>query len=522
MAATDIHSIADIIRTYGTSSPDVEMVSLGDDRRTWGDMLSRAGQVANALAAAGVGPGDRVSYIDKNSIEYFEVVFGAGMLDAVVVGVNWRLAPAEMQYIVNDADTKVLVVHQDFAAHLTEMVTLGLTSSPTVVVIGDMDGQQSYGDFVAGHPDTDPGAGQPESPDTVALQLYTSGTTGLPKGAQITNANFEALVAAAESWAMSSDSVSLAAMPMFHIGGSGWSLFGMSNGARTVIMRELDPTGILGLISREGITHAFLVPAVLQFLLMVPNDGADLASMELIAYGASPITEDILVKSMEMFGCDFIQLYGLTETSGAVVQLDPDDHDPGGPRQHLLRAAGKALPGVELKIVDPETGDSLPDGEVGEVWIKSPTNMSGYWKLPEATASSLPGGGWFRSGDAGYLRDGYLYIHDRVKDMIISGGENIYPAEIENVLMSHPGVGDVAVIGVPDDRWGETPKAVVVRAPGTEATESELIEFTRGLLARFKCPSSVDFVDAIPRNPSGKVLKRELRAPYWEGRDRQV
>jgi long-chain acyl-CoA synthetase len=522
MAASAITSIADIVRVHSAARPDAEMLSLGDQRRTWGAMAARAGQVANALAGAGVGPGDHVSFIDKNSIEYFEVVFGAGMLDAVVVGVNWRLAPAEMQYIVNDADTKVLVVHQDFATQLAEMAALGLTSDPTIVVIGEAGEHQAYEAFVAGHPTTDPGAGVPESPDTVALQLYTSGTTGLPKGAQLTNHNFTALVEGAEGWDMHEGSVNLAAMPMFHIGGSGWALFGMSNGARTVIMRELDPMALLGLLQNERVTHAFLVPAVLQFLLMVPNDGVDLSAMQLIAYGASPITEDVLVKSMEMFGCKYIQLYGLTETTGAVVQLDPEDHDPGGPRQHLLRAAGRAMPGVELKIVDPETGEATPDGEVGEVWIKSPTNMAGYWKLPDATRAALPGDGWFRSGDAGYLRDGYLYIHDRVKDMIISGGENIYPAEIENVLMSHPAVGDVAVIGVPDDRWGETPKAVVVRAPRAEVTEAELLEYTRSRLARFKCPSSVDFVDAIPRNPSGKILKRELRAPYWEGRARQV
>jgi long-chain acyl-CoA synthetase len=180
------------------------------------------------------------------------------------------------------------------------------------------------------------------------------------------------------------------------------------------------------------------------------------------------------------------------------------------------------MPGVELRIVDTDTLESLPDGEVGEIWIKSATNMIGYWNLPEATASALTEDGWFRSGDAGYLRDGYLYIHDRVKDMIVSGGENIYPAEIENALMKHEGIADAAVIGVPDDKWGETPKAIVVTVPDVELTDAEVIEFARGQIARFKCPTSVEFVEAIPRNPSGKVLKRELRAPYWEGRSRNV
>jgi long-chain acyl-CoA synthetase len=296
----------------------------------------------------------------------------------------------------------------------------------------------------------------------------------------------------------------------------------MAKQARTVLMRELDPVAMTKLIEAEGITHAFLVPAVLQFLLLVPTDDVDLSSMKLIAYGASPISEEVLVASMQQFGCDFVQVYGLTETSGAVTQLDPEDHDPGGDRAHLLRSAGRPMPGVELKIVDPDTGETLPDGTVGEVWIRTDQNMLGYWKLPDATAEALPGEGWFRSGDAGYLADGFLFIHDRVKDMIVSGGENIYPAEIENILMSHPAVADVAVIGIPSEQWGESPHAVVVAAADAEPDADDLLAYARERLAGFKVPRSVEFVEAIPRNPSGKMLKRELRAPYWEGRDRNV
>jgi long-chain acyl-CoA synthetase len=263
------------------------------------------------------------------------------------------------------------------------------------------------------------------------------------------------------------------------------------------------------------------VPAMLQFFLMVPTDSIDLSSMERIAYGASPITEDVLVKSMAQFGCEFFQVYAMTETTGAGTTLPPEDHG-GDADPKLLRSAGKPIRGMEMKIVDPETGEEVPDGEVGEVWMRHGGNMLGYWNLPEETAKALPGDGWLRSGDAAYLEDGYLYIHDRVKDMIVSGGENVYPAEIENALMSHDGIADVAVIGVPDERWGEAGKALVIAVPDSGVTADDILLHARQHLAGFKCPKTVEFVEEIPRNPSGKILKRILREPYWEGHDRRV
>src|SRR5262245_30309515 len=226
---------------------------------------------------------------------------------------------------------------------------------------------------------------------------------------------------------------------------------------------------------------------------------------------------------MKTFGCDLIQVYGLTESTGAITQLDAADHDPSGPRAHLLRSAGKPYPWVELRIVDPATGRECPAGEVGELWTRSPQNMKGYWNRPEETASVLVADGWLRTGDAGYLdEEGYVYLTDRVKDMIISGGENVYPAEVENALADHPDIADVAVIGVPDPRWGETVKAVVVRTPGRDPSPAAIIAHARARLAHFKCPTSVDFADALPRNPSGKLLKRELREPYWKGHARRI
>ncbi|MDP6648652.1 MAG: long-chain-fatty-acid--CoA ligase [Acidimicrobiales bacterium] len=518
MDIRNITSIADIILTGAAEKPDAEMLVIGDERITWAEMRDRAGQVVNALRASGVGSQERIAYIDKNGAEYFELAFGCGLANSVTVAVNWRLAPPEMAYIVNDSQAKVLVIHEEFTDHLAAFEA-DLTHTETILVIGDHATHGSYSDWRnAQTPDCD--ITPPGGPD-VSMQLYTSGTTGLPKGAQLTNDNFRALFKIVE-WQMDDDSVNMAVMPLFHIAGSGWALFGMGCGARTIMTREFDPVAALQLIEVEGITHALFVPAILQFFLMVPSDSVDLSTMELIAYGASPITQDVLVKSMEMFGCNFMQVYGLTETTGVVTQLDPEDHDPGGPREYLLRSAGKPIANVEIRIIDTDTGATLPDGEVGEVWIRTPQNMKGYWNMAEETAKSLPGDGWFRSGDAAYMEDGFLFIHDRVKDMIISGGENVYPAEVENALMGHEGIADVAVIGVPDDKWGEVGKALVIAVPDGGVTGDEILAFARERLAGFKCPKTVEFVEAIPRNPSGKILKRELRDPYWEGRERRV
>jgi long-chain acyl-CoA synthetase len=259
-------------------------------------------------------------------------------------------------------------------------------------------------------------------------------------------------------------------------------------------------------------------------MLAVPGiEERDFSALRSFLYGASPISEQVLAQSIRTFGCDFTQAYGLTETTGTVVILPAADHDPEGPNRHRLRAVGVPLEGTEVRVVDPDTADDVAQGDVGEIWVRSPMVMKGYWNLPEATAEAIRDDGWFRTGDAGYFdTDRYLYVYDRVKDMIVSGGENIYPAEVENALMAHPAVADAAVIGVPDEKWGETPKAMIVRKPGAEVTEQQLIDHCRDRLARFKSPSSVDWVDELPRNPSGKVLKKDLRAPFWEGRDRMV
>jgi len=304
---------------------------------------------------------------------------------------------------------------------------------------------------------------------------------------------------------------------------------GLFNGGTNVLLREADLVELLQLVETYQVTNALLVPAILQFLLITPEaQETNFSSLRCMIYGASPITEEVLSASMELMGCDFVGAYGLTETTGGGTLLRAEHHDPGGPRAHLLRSAGQPWADIELRIVDPETFIDLGDNEVGEIWIKSVVTLKSYWKDPDATDEAYPEGrdaeglGWFRTGDAGYMSEGFLFIHDRVKDMIISGAENIYPAEVENALMSHPDIADVAVIGVPDEKWGETVKALITPAEGADPSEADLIEHCRGRLAHYKCPTSVDRISMIPRNPSGKILKTELRKPYWDGEQRRV
>jgi long-chain acyl-CoA synthetase len=516
-------TVAGVVREWSAKSGDRPAVTLEDHTETWAELQAHAGRVANGLRAEGVGTQDRVVILDKNTPAHFHLLFGGALINAVYVSINWRLAPPEIAQIINDTEAKVFVVGAEFLPQLAAIEDQLDTVRRIIVAGGGHDKHASMADWMAAQDATDPGV--EANPEDVAVQLYTSGTTGLPKGVMLTHANLGTSVPSlAPELDISADSVSLVAMPLFHIGGTGWALAGMSYGVHSVLMRDIDPTAILGLIGRYRITHAFLVPAVLMFMLAVPAVAdTDFSSVRYILYGASPVAEDTLVKCLDVMGCEFIQVYGLTETTGAVTILRADQHDPGGPNRARLRSCGIANDVTTLRITSPDDGSEQPPGVVGEIWVKTPQNMLGYWHKPEETARTLTNDGWLQTGDAGYVdADGFLFLHDRIKDMIVSGGENIYPAEVENALMSHPAVADVAVIGVPSEKWGETVKAVVVRATGTDTAAEELIDHCRERLGRFKCPASVDFIEDLPRNPSGKVLKRELREPYWAGHQRRI
>lgn len=521
-------TIAEAVRRHAAATPHAIAFTFGEEQLDFAALDSGGNRAAQALIAAGVRKGDRVAYLGKNHHLYFEALLGALKLGAVMTPVNWRLAVPELVYVLNDSQARVLFVGEGFADTVSRAWP-DLRHVEAIVGIdvgGASDGDGALPDYRAwrdAHEAVDPhgdGAG-----DDAAIQLYTSGTTGHPKGAVLSNRSILASRADEADkldWQKSEPGeVTLLAMPSFHISGTGTGLGTMIAGTESIILAEYDPARALDLIEAYNISKIFMVPAAIRIMLNHPRVAeVDFSRLKYITYGASPIPLDLMRAAMDRFGCGFVQMYGMTETSGTIVTLNPEDHVPeGSPR---MRSVGKPLPGVEIRIIDRD-GNVLPPREVGEISTRSVKTMTGYWNNPAATTAVIDEDGWLRTGDAGYLdEDGYLFIHDRVKDMIISGGENVYPAEVENALYSHPLVDDVAVIGVPDEKWGEAVKACVVLKPGATLTEAELIAHARHHIAGYKCPKSVDFIEALPRNASGKVLRRELRAPYWEGLDRAV
>ena len=519
-------SFCDIVAEHARAQGDVIAFTYGDEETSFAALDEGANRVANGLVALGVQPGERVAFLGKNHPLYFEALLGAARIGAVMTPVNWRLAPPEVAYILDNSQARVVFVGEGFATVIEQL----RADVPHVAEIIGIDAPThdgaDYRTWRDSFPATPP-AHRIKSEDD-ALQLYTSGTTGKPKGAVMTHGS---ILSSRDAAASGEDmrawqepipgDVTLLAMPCFHISGTGTGIGTMVAGSNSIVLPEYDPAKALDLIQNYNISKIFLVPAAIQILLNHPKvNEVDFSRLKYVTYGASPIPLELMREAMRVLGCGFVQMYGMTETSGTIVALDPEDHVPeGSPR---MRSVGKPLAGVELKIID-EAGNEVAPGTVGEIATRSSKNMRGYWNNPEATAATIDADGWLRTGDAGYLDEGgYLYIHDRVKDMIISGGENVYPAEVENALYSHPKVADVAVIGVPDAKWGEAVKACVVAKPGEELTEAELIAHARQHIAGYKCPKSVDFIPALPRNPSGKILRRELRAPYWVGKDRAV
>jgi acyl-CoA synthetase (AMP-forming)/AMP-acid ligase II len=496
--------VADVVREVASKDADRVALRHGDRELSYGELDERSSRLARALLASGVGEGSRVAYLDRTAPEVIELLFAASKIGAVTVPLNWRLAPRELSVIVEDARPPVLIAGGRYAA-----VARQLVDRARLIVVGD-----EYEEWLAGHDAVDPG-GRGESNDIV-VQMYTSGTTGVPKGVLTTHRNLAAAAETSPHWQFDSETISLTPLPMFHIGGIGWAFLGLWNGATTILVSEFVPEAVLDILEQRRVTNAIFVPTMLQMLAAVPGAaGRDYSALRSIAYGASPITTPVLKAALRTFRCSLYGVYGLTETTGGVMQLDPADHEPGGPREHLLRSAGRPFPWVELRVVEPATGNDVGTNEVGEVWLRAPNVTPGYFKRPAETAAALTDDGWLRTGDGGYVDDdGYLFLTDRLKDMIVSGGENVYPIEVEEALAQHPDVVDVAVIGVPHDRWGEAVKALVVARAAGAVGADDLIAFARERLAGYKLPRSIEFVDDLPRTPSGKVLKRELRERY--------
>jgi len=488
-----------------------------DRETTYEELNIYSNQIANGLISLGCKPDSRIAYYGKNSDYFFEFLIGTLKSNTVAVGVNWRLAPPEVSYVLNDSKSEVLFVGEEFYPIIDQI----LEDLPNVKKVIAVDGNHTkYEDFISWRDSQESAStGLKSSDQDDILQLYTSGTTGHPKGVQLTNRNFAAANESIDGIVpFEEGTTNLVCMPGYHVAGTNWGIWGYIFGCRNIIIADIDPGLILELIEQEKIRSTLFVPAVILFLISHPNAlSTDFSSLNFVLYGASPIADDTIIKAKEIMQCDLFQVYGLTETTGAITIMMPEDHDP---KRGKLRSCGKALKGVELKVVD-ENGKELKTGEIGQVISKSDLNMKGYWNKPDATKESIVDG-WFYSGDAGYFdEENYLFIHDRVKDMIVSGGENIYPAEVENALMSHEKILDAAVVGIPDEKWGEAVKAFVVLSDSS-LDEDQIISYTRTKIAGYKCPRSINFISELPRNPSGKILRRELRDPYWEGIDRKV
>lgn len=516
-----LDTLAEVTRQNSQARPD-EPAVVGEGRSTThGELGTRSDAVASGLVAAGLQIGDRVAYLARNATEYWELFFGAAKAGVVIVPLNFRLSADEISWILGDCDPSAILVEE----HLSTLVPNDWPGLKLVFAQGKEPevpaGWHGYEQWVAEQDAVDPQRDQ--NGDALSTIMYSSGTTGRPKGVTTTVGGFLAAVDAfSNMFDLSPASVSLVPTPYYHIAAGGWSLITLAAGGRLVQFTEVTPQNMLGQLVGFKATHVVMVPTVMQLFITSPEAAAaDYSSVEHVVYGGSPISETVMLGAQKTFGAELSQSYGLTETVGVTTFLRPEDHVVGPDSK--LRSAGRAIPGVEVAIMDPDTGQPTPTGEVGEVVTRGPGVTKAYWRNPEATEAAFWPGNWFRTGDAGYMDEqGYVFLKDRIKDLLMSGGENIYPAEVENAIMAHPAVQEVAVIGVPSEKWGETPLAVVVPKAGESIDAAELIAFTRERLAHYKCPTSVEVIDQLPRNPSGKVLKRELRAPHWAGHDRSI
>lgn len=507
MKPSEYRSLAEVITHQADVRPAATALVVGDREVSYSELAARSASVAAALVDAGVQPADRVAMLSKNSVPFFECLFGALLAGAVAAPLNWRLVAAELAYVLDDLGPRMVFYEAEFA----ELVEpLGDRIDATLI---RLDAGYEAWLSAASHRRT-PLTGHLGAAADTAVQLYTSGTTGKPKGVLLPNASFVRFClddpAVPPWWRVLPSDVVVVALPNFHVGGLETVLRAVFGGAKAIIHREFDPAEIVNTIAVHRPTLLALVPTALAIMLRLPAaDQVDFTCIRVFYYGASPIPTDLLREALSRMDCDFVQVYGMTEVNSSVVALPPEDHhDTDAPR---LQSAGKGLPHVELAIAGSD-GGHLPPRAVGEILIRCPYTMTGYWKRPEATADTIDGDGWVHTGDAGYLdEDGYLYVADRIKDMIVSGGENIYPAEVESVMFGHPDVSEVAVIGVPHEIWGEAVKAFVVLEEGRPLDEAALLSWTRERIAPYKVPKSVEAVAALPKNPAGKLLKHEIR-----------
>ncbi len=491
-------------------------------RRTYADILQRVARFAAGLQAQGAKPGDRVAIIALNSDRYFEAYYAVLWAGCIVVPGNTRWAPAEHEFALADSACSLILADRTFHAM---SAGLAAKSGAKLVLLDDdeaVPGALSQDALIA---QSGPARDISGSGDDMVGIFYTGGTTGWPKGVMLSHAGFISnFMSAAAVSPYPEHAIFLHSPPMFHLADAA-VIFGLTPYAAThVIVPGFDPANIVRTIAEERVNAAVFVPTMLNMLdQYLRANPADLACVERITYGASAISDAVLRRSLTNFPkAKFAQAYGQTELSPVATILEPRFHVTEGEGAKLLRSAGRAVPNVEIRILDADLND-VPPGAVGEVAVRGPNVMLGYWNKPELTAATIVDG-WLRTGDAGYLDErGFLFLVDRVKDMIVSGGENVYSAEVENALSRHPAVLECAVIGVPDEKWGERVHAIVRLRDGAEASEADLSAHCRDLIADYKRPRSYEFrVEPLPLSGAGKILKTELRRPHWDGQDRKI
>ena len=516
-----MYTLGDIPRKSALFHGDRTALVFEGARLTHRDLNAQVNRLANALAARGIGKADKVAILGENSARYLVAYFAAAKLGACVVPLNFRLSDDELGHIVSDSEAGLLFAgdgYEQRAAALCERVGF---AGPVVTLEKASAGLDSLDDLVRDSPETEPASAVEEN--DLAVLLYTGGTTGLPKGVMLSHRNLMTAVTAMAviSGVRHTDSTCFV-LPLFHV--SIWPvLLLLMAGGKVVINRKPDLGEILRLIQDERCSHVNLVPTVYTWLMEYPLAGQyDLSSLELLTYAGSPFPPENLKRCIERFGPLFAQGYGSTETAGGpVTYLPMEDHQVSGPGSRLLASAGKPALCSEVRILD-ENGAPLPPGEIGEVAVRGRHVMLGYWKNPELTARTLRDG-WLHMGDMGYLaEEGYLFLVDRKADMIVTGGENVYPQETENALYEHEAVLECAVVSAPDPTWGERVQAVVVLKPGAQATAEELIVHCKSRLAGYKCPKSILFRDALPKTPIGKILRKDLKQEFWKGNQRSI
>ncbi|MFO7553098.1 MAG: long-chain-fatty-acid--CoA ligase [Haliea sp.] len=510
--------------------PRQEALCCGGQRLSWPQLLTRTRRMAGVLRQLQVGPGDRVAILALNSADYYALYFAAPWIGAIVVPVNIRLAPAEIVYWLNDSGARVLLVDQAFQDTVAgirrdcpSIEHYLSVDSESPAGTGNTDSWlELLGPLLA---DAQPVADDARTEREVAALFYTGGTTGRSRGVMLTHTSMlhnilQWIIVVGTSRA---DTLLIAA-PMFHMVAGLNSIAAAVLGARLVIQPRFDPGEVLSCIESERITKAALVPAMVEMLVSHPDfPRRDVSSLQRISYGGAPMPEEIMEKAQaNLTQVQFYQIYGQTEASGIVSCLGPEYHTLEAPRAAKRRSAGQPAPGTDLAILD-EQGGLLPSGEIGEIVVRSPGLSRGYWQNEEET-HKLFRQGWLHTGDAGYLdADGFLYIVDRLKDMIVTGGENVYAAEVENVLYRLPGVKQCAVIGIPSDTWGEQVHAVIRLVDDSGLDENDVIAFCREHLANYKCVRSVEFrAEDLPVSAMNKILKRELRRPWWESQARRI